>query len=475
MIVIREGNAALTDEEKTTYTTVKSFLDLTFQMSTKRQKLETADDKVDEGTADVSEPMDTSEDVEISDVNDKKVEKNDAKEVIESEGNTKDQPSEDTSISLGQAEESIAVEKDISNTEQEMTDSDAKLKDTNEDIGSSESAKCTMKDDTATKDNDKGTVAEKTDENLDIIVTTAAADDSIDVSKSETILTSSEKKIEDSIDIAKDTQAESTNKIQTIENDEKADDNESQSQTCDKNIANKSEECLIGKKDDAKEESKIISDTSESENILAKSEQEAIKETTDVTENGEAPETAVEKTTVSVTVTETEATVTDIRKEATASTEVSGGKSSEVTAESEKVDDKVAQGMETKTTDADKRENETMQQETIKEEEPVKEENVVDTKDKNTVDSEKQKLNGTTQNGNTDVPVLDDKLHSNGLNEGSSKETTNEDAAAQNGEPESLSESSAESIKVKKVVDSAVADGAGESDVVPPVVVAATS
>lgn len=485
MIVIREGNAALTDEEKVNYTTVKSFLDLMFQTSTKRQKLETADDKVDEGTADVSEPMDTSEDVEMSDVSDKKVEKNDAKEVIESVARecVKDQPSEETSTSSGQVEESTAVEKDVSNTEQEMTESDAKLKDTNEDTGSSESAKCTVKGkDVATpvtKDNDKGIVAEKTEETLDTTATeiTATADDSMDVSvpessvsKSETILSSSEKRIEDSIDIAKDIQAEGIDKIQKIESDEKADGDGSQSQTCDKNIANKSEECLTVKKDEVKEESKI-SDTSESENILAKSEQEVTKmETTDVTENGEAIKTATEKT----TVTETEATVTDIRKEGTASTEVSAGKSLEVTAESEKVDEKVTQEMETKTTDADKHENETTQQETIKEEDTVKEENVVDTKDKNTVDSEKQKLNGTT-NGNTDVPVLDDKLHSNGLNEGPSKETTNEDAAAQNGEPESLSESSAESIKVKKVVDSAVADGAGEPDVVPPVVVAATS
>ncbi|XP_024894135.1 enolase-phosphatase E1 [Temnothorax curvispinosus] len=479
VIVVREGNSVLTDEEKVKYTTIKSFSDLTFQTSTKRQKLETADDKVDEGTAD--EPMDTSEDVEMSDVNDKKVEKNDAKEVIESIGKegVKDQPSEDTSNSLGQVEEA----KDVSNTEQEMTESDAKLKDKNEDTGSSESAKCTVKDDAtlATKDNDKDTVAEKTEEKLDTIATetTAAADDSMDVSvpesvsKSETILASSEKKVEDSVDIAKDVQAEGVDKIQTVESDEKADGNKSQSQTCDKNIANKSEECLTVKKDEVKEESKI---TPESENILAKNEQEVTKvETTDVTENGEAMETAAEKTTVSITVTEAEATVTDVRKETTPSTEVSAGKSSEVTAESEKVDEKVAQEMETKTTDADKRENETTQQETIKEKETVKEENVVDTKDKNTVDSEKQKLNGTTQNGNTDVPVLDDKLHSNGLNEGPSKEATNEDAAAQNGEPESLSESSAESIKVKKVVDSAVADGAGEPDVVPPVVVAATS
>ncbi|XP_011878181.1 PREDICTED: enolase-phosphatase E1 [Vollenhovia emeryi] len=472
VIVVREGNAALTDEEKVAYTTVKSFLDLTFQTSAKRQKLETADDKVDEGTAAVGEPMDTSEDVEMSDVSDKKVEKDDAKEVIEPAGRecAKDQPSKDASVSLGQAKESTAVEKDVSNAEQEVKESDAKSKDTSEDAGSSESAKCTANDDAAPKDNDKGAAAEKTEETLDAIATEITADDSMDVSvpesasKSETTAASSEKKVEDSAD--KDVPAEGVEKIQTIESDEKADG--SGSQTCDKNAANKSEECSAVKTDEVKEDSKITS--GESENVLAKSEQEVTKvETTDVTENGEAAETAAEKT-----VTEAEAAATDVRKEATASTDA--GKSSEVTAESEKVDEKVAQTVETKTTDAEKRENEAAQQETIKEEETVKEGNVVDTKDKNTVDSEKQKLNGTTQNGNTDVPVLDDKLHSNGLNEGPSKEATNEDAAvAQNGEPESLSESSAESIKVKKVVDSAVADGAGESDVVPPVVVAATS
>lgn len=450
-------------------------MDLTFQTSTKRQKLE--DDKVDEGTANVSEPMDTSEDVAMIDVSDKKVEKNDATEVIESIERecVKEQSSEST-ISLGQAEESVVVEKDLSNTEQKMAESNPKSEDANEDTGSSENAKCSAKDDVATpttKDNDKG-IVEKTEENLDTIAEiTAAVDDSMDVSTSESIskpeitLTSSEKIIEDSTDITKDAQAEGVDKTQAIENDEKA-DIIPQSQTCDKNIANKSEECLTAKKDEVKEESKVISGTSGSENIVTKKEEEATKmESTaiDIAENGEAVETAVEKTTVPPTETE----VTDIRKEATASND-SAEKTLEVTAESEKVDEKVAQEMKAETTNADKRETETTQ-ETIKEEETVKEEKVVD---KNAVDSEKQKLNGATQNGNTDVPVLDDKLHSNGLNEGSSKEATNEDAAAQNGEPESLSESSAESIKVKKVVDPAVADG-GEPDVVPPVVVAATS
>ncbi|KAL6256014.1 hypothetical protein P5V15_013249 [Pogonomyrmex californicus] len=448
IIVVRDGNAALTDEEKVAYTTIKSFLDLTFQTSTKRQKLETTDDKIEKDTADVSEPMDTSEDVEMSDVSDKKVEKNEAKEVIESVGSecVKDQPMEDVSISLGQEEETTTVEKDLSNTEQKTTESDAKSKDTNENVGSSESTECSVKDDVATlaiKDSDKVTVTEKTEESLDKITSeiTPATDDTMDVSaqesKSESAPTSSEKKIEDSTDVAKDIQTESVDKTQTVEDDKKTDDTEQKLQTCDKNIANKSEECL--KKDEMKEESKIASEsTSESENIPAKNEQEVTKMetiTVDVTENGETVETTAEKTMVSPTVKETEATITTSeRKEATIPAEASVEKNSEVIAEQiEKIDEKETQGIETETTDAEKSENE-ITHETIKEEETVKEENVVNMKDKNTVDSEKQKLNGTTQNGNTDVPVLDDKLHSNGLNEGPSKETTSEDAAAQNGE-----------------------------------------
>lgn len=86
-IVLREGNAALTDEERVTYTTIKSFLDLTFQVSSKRQKLETTEtqEKTKKVAVDTSEPMDTSEDVEMTDVSEKKVEKEDTKETAQSE------------------------------------------------------------------------------------------------------------------------------------------------------------------------------------------------------------------------------------------------------------------------------------------------------------------------------------------------------------------------------------------------------
>ncbi|XP_011154963.1 enolase-phosphatase E1 [Harpegnathos saltator] len=497
VIVIREGNAALTDEEKTTFTTINSFLDLTFQTAAKRQKLETADKKVDEGTTDVSEPMDTSEDVEMSDVTDKKVEKNDAKEVTESEAteHIKNQSSTDESTSSAQKEESMVVVKDSSNTEQEAqtaetTEADVKSEDTKEKMDVSESTEQTVKDDNvvapATKESDKIAASEKTEENVDTaaIEVTPVVDDSMDTtvpesaSKSESASTSNEKKTEESTDVAKDAQSEIVDKTQPAENDKKADEKvASETQVCDKNAADKSEESVTTEKDEVKEEAKTVPGTSESEEISAKSEQEEVTKmetiATDVTENGETTEVAVEKT----TVTEPEATTstTDAKREASQSNEVALEKSLEVAAESEKVDEKTPQGVEpdeeTVATDAEKCENETTKQEPTNE--TVKEENVVDVKDKNTVDSEKQKLNGTTQNGNTEVPVLDDKLHSNGLNEGPSKETTSEDAAAaQNGEAESSSESSAESIKVKKVVDSAVADGAGEPDVVPPVVVA---
>lgn len=495
IIVVREGNAALNDEEKITYTTIKSFLDLTFQTSTKRQKLETANEKVEKDTTDVSEPMDTSEDVEIPNINDQKNEKNeDVKEVTESEGTEclKSQLSQDASISLPLKEEEMAIEKEPLNSEQETPimgaeESSVKPKDKNEDTSSSGNAEETMKDDAtvlATKSSDQIAIPEKTEKDLDTVTTEIipTANKSLDVSisesisKSENAPTSSEKKIKDSTDIAKNVQAELANKTQMVENDKK-DNIELQSQNCDKTTADKPEECLTAEKDEVKEESKIVSGISESENVLTKNEQEEKKnqESTvvDFTENGETVQTATEKT----IVTETEATTstTDVKKEVT--TEASTEKSLEAVTKTEKIDEKTPQEMkETVVTDAEKRENETTKQEITKDEDTVKEENVVDMKDKNIVDSEKQqKLNGTAQNGNTDVPVLDDKLHSNGLNEGTSKETTSEDAAAQNGEPESSSESSAESIKVKKVVDSTVVDGAGESDVVPPVVVAATS
>jgi enolase-phosphatase E1 len=507
IIVVRDGNAALTDEEKLTYTTVESFLDLTFQASTKRQKLETTDEKIDECTTNVCEPMDTSEDVDMSgrDVGQSspRVEENVTKEAIESEGKecADGQSSKDVSSSLAQKEESVTAEKDFSKIEEQTLVSEVaelngangvKSKETNK---NPESVEQTTKDDNATmliaKDNDKIAVPEKTKENFDTITTeiTPTADDSIKVpvpesaSKSEnSAATSSEKKTEDSTDLAKDMQIDVADNVEAVATDKEA--NEHETQTCEKSMADVPEESSKMEKDEVKEESKIVPDTSESENVSTKSEPEEVAKpqtsAADPAENGETVGTAGSEKSP-VTEMETAANTTDVLKDDVTSPitpKVSAEKSSDTNEQVEKTDEKTTEETkvgETISADAEERDNESTKQETAKEKGTVKEEDVMDTKDKNTVDSEKQKLNGTTQNGDTDVPVLDDKLHSNGLNEGSSKETTAEDTAAQNGEPESSSENSAESIKVKKVVDSTVADGAGEPDVVPPVVVAATS
>ncbi|XP_026828560.1 enolase-phosphatase E1 [Ooceraea biroi] len=500
VIVVRDGNAALTDKEKITYTTIKSFLDLTFQTTAKRQKVET-DEKSDECTTNVCEPMDTSEDVDmpdrdIVDQSNQRVEKNEAKETAAESSERKEcadgQPSKDgASCSLAQAEEPMTVEKDSSKVEQETSASEAtepKAKETSENPNASESEEQTAKNDNATKDSTKIAVSEKTEENSDAIAPTA--DDSINMSvpesasASENAATSSEKETEGSTDLVKDTQSDKVaDTVETTATDKKANDHGSEA--CEKSKVDKTEESLKMEKDEAKEESKA-----ESENVSAKSEPEeaAAKPQTsaaeNLTENGETVETAGgEKSPAKPTVAEVEAaanTTVNVKEDATPPSKVSTEKSLDVNEQAEKTDEKTAEetkaGETNKPADVEERDNEAAQQETAKEKATVKEGTVVDTKDKNAVDSEKQKLNGTTQNGDADVPVLDDKLHSNGLNEGSSKETTGEDeTAAQNGEPESSSESSAESIKVKKVVDSTVADGAGEPDVVPPVVVAATS
>ncbi|XP_066586097.1 enolase-phosphatase E1-like isoform X2 [Prorops nasuta] len=82
-VVVREGNAALTDEEKVIYTTVKSFLDLSFQSSAKRQKLEVTElgEKNEEVTSKDCEAMEVTEDVPAK--NEKPEVKSEEKERVE--------------------------------------------------------------------------------------------------------------------------------------------------------------------------------------------------------------------------------------------------------------------------------------------------------------------------------------------------------------------------------------------------------
>lgn len=520
MLLEREGNTPLTDEDKVTFTSVKSFLDLTFQASTKRQKLETTETQeavtAKEVTAkkDTSEPMDTSEDVEMSDVSEKKDEKVEAKKAEPVPAETKESAKETPSTEMKVDEPMITDAKEAPVTESvaepavtEKIEAQPSEVSTKPEVSESVPVVSNTTESTTPSktDADKATPTENACKPMDTekvpepapVTATPTASEPLDVatsepkSKSEEV-PATEKKTEETTNVAKETKSEES----TVP-DVKTNENASQEKSSSNNVEEKAEECPKPKSEkEASEEpaEKVVAKPStvvepkksESEETTVKPKQETAKADEKPVENGDVPLTNVEKVTAP-TITESEATSSkaDADAEAKKSTETE----TKQEMETEPVNDKVANTKEPEEAPAAVPAKETEEKEASADaakqetkEKPVKEDVVVDeVKDTNTVDSEKKKLNGTTQNGDTDVPVSDDKLHRNGLNEGSSSETVKSSAAsesttsAQNGEPESSSEANAESIKVKKVVDSTVADGAGEPDVVPPVVVAATS
>lgn len=503
----------LTDEEKVASTTIKSFLDLTFQTSTKRQKLEAIEVQKDinKSMSDVNEPMDTSEDVEMSDVNnqEKKIDKVDVKEVIQEEIKecVKDQLPKEAQISDVKMDEPMVTDmKEAANAEKLMENKSEKVElqpsevstklDTSENVqvtmsGSTESTIKSSKDDI-----DKSAVSEKIEKSItektieSISETTLTANDTLNVGTSEP------KSKSDQVSITENKTEEFSNIDKEIKSDDikisdvKTIENVSQEKSI-SSINEKPEECSNKSQKEMKEESteKIVinssiieTQTSENGTSSIKSAQEPTKTEEKPAENGDVPLTNVEKI-IAPTITELEATSSkvDTNTEIKNTTETIKEIKSEKEAELINIKSKTKEIEEISIPkiDAEKQVSVEISKQELTEK-PTKEETVADEiKETNTVDSEKKKLNSTTQNGDTDVPVSDDKLQRNGLNEGSSNEninsSTSENTSAQNGEPESSSEASADSIKVKKVVDSAVADGAGEPDVVPPVVVAATS
>lgn len=520
-IVLREGNAALTDEERVTYTTIKSFLDLTFQVSSKRQKLETTEtqEKTKKVAVDTSEPMDTSEDVEMTDVSEKKVEKEDTKETAQSETKEciKDQSLKESQVTDTKTEEPMITDaKDAPSTEKVMeTVSTEKVEtqpsevSTKLDVCENASAKNDNTESTLTtskSNTDKSADSEKVEKSVSTAekiadatpakVTpakaTPAANDPLDIgtceskSKSEEV-SITENKTDVSASITKETKSEDT-----ATSDVKSTEHVLQEKNSSNSVEVKAEECAKKPEKEMNEEStdKAVINSStieakkpENDESVKKSTPESVKTEEKPAENGDISLTNVEKVTAP-TITEPEATSskTDTNAEVKSVTETVTDAKSETETESVKDEPPKAKETEEATAVPDSGKNEVSTESTKQEstEKSVKEETVVDeVKETNTVDPEKKKLNGTTQNGGTDVSVSDDKLHRNGLNEGSSAEnvnsSTSESTSAQNGEPENSSEANAESIKVKKVVDSTVADGAGEPDVVPPVVVAATS
>lgn len=515
VIVIREGNATLTNEETVDYMTIKSLLDLTFQTSSKRPKLNPTESEEKKELPNSSEPMDTSEDVEMADVSAKKTEKAESNESTQSEQESKIQAEKKDQCSSKKDE----VTKDIKDVEtvtsakvDDAASSTAKQADTSIKPEASENASVKTssnseesKVSTEKKTETSTVVSEKKIENTTEITkekveaTTAGAatvaDEAMDVARNESVskpMETTENKKDEVTSVAKETKSESTPQTET---DKVATDDQSKIEKA----SEKSEESKTSEKIETKVDgttSKVVVNSSTTEKKNTETD-ETVKNTTQTSTNVESaslPDTT--KNTSNVTAAEkvekpavvTEAEVKDTKKD---SKEQENNAAIEKRTEAETNSEKVEEGskkteLEKENVEATpsvaKTEKHTESVESIEKEsskESVKEETVSDeVKDKSTVDSEKKKINGTTQNGD-DVPVSDENLHRNGLNEASSSEqlvlTSSEDTPAQNGEPESSSDTNAESIKVKKVVDSAVADGAGEPDVVPPVVVAATS
>ncbi|XP_043254769.1 enolase-phosphatase E1-like [Colletes gigas] len=518
VILLREGNIALSDEERVPFTTIKSFLDLTFQTSTKRQKLETTEtpETVTKSAPDVCEPMDTSEDVEMADVSEKKDEKVDAKEAVQTETKEcgKDQLPKETQKSDTKTEEPMITDaKDTTNTEKvvekvatdkvEAQPSEVSIKtDISENVpavsNNTESTSTTSKNDV-----DKSVDSEKVEKPVEVaekvvkpapVEATVTVNDPVDVVASEPKTKSgevsiTESKTDEPTNITKETKPEDS-KVSDVKSNENVPEEKKSSSS----VEEKTEECTSKTEKETKEESTDKTTTNpsttetqkpENDGSSVKPAQESTKTEEKPIENGDVSLTNAEKVTAP-TITEPEATSSKVETHAEVKNVTETVTETKPEVESESVNEKSPKAKETEeaaavpVNDAEKKEVSTEVSKQESTEKSVKEETVVDeVKETNTVDSEKKKLNGTTQNGDTDAPVSDDKLHRNGLNEGSSNEnvnsSTSESTSAQNGEPESSSEANAESIKVKKVVDSTVADGAGEPDVVPPVVVAATS
>lgn len=436
-IVIREGNAPLSEEEKTAFSTIKTFDELSFQSSSKRQKIDTSDEKketvveepaksestekiehngksqVDNKTESPCEPMDTSEDVLEEAAKKPEAAKEpetakpeESKVVVEAEQNEKEKPA--------------STEEDSAKSSAE--DSKEKPKEAKSEESKAEPAKTEEKKDEAmvVDEPDKAKSEEKVEKPVE-----EAVKQDISEEKKETETESS--KTEDSqtksgqITESK-TEEKTETKLETSEKSEEPKVAEEKVSKVDKVTEEKPTETKEEKPTETKEEKVSESKVEKIPEIVVEKapEVEATKEKTDVKENG-----GVAK------VEETKEAQPELRSE-----------------KPEKEAEKKEEEAPEKVKEAEK----TKEVEKVKEVENGKE--------------EESKVNGTS-NG--------EEKHSNGVSDKEKSDSNSKEAtSSQNGDAET-SESS-EAIKVKKVVDSTVADGAGEPEVVtPPVAVAATS
>ncbi|XP_051170391.1 enolase-phosphatase E1-like [Leptopilina boulardi] len=439
-IVIREGNAPLSEADSSAFSTIKSFDELSFQSLSKRQKVEPAEDKKESKVEEVAksepaektesndksqvdgktekenadEPMDTSEDisVEIEKKTEAAVtEKNETKDVVEAEQCEEKKPV--TEVSKDEIPKIAAEDSKESTNTESVKSKDESVK---------EEAK---KDEEMIVDEPDKAVkpqeVEVTEKSVDEIVKQDVIEEKSEISASKAedsqkTNSTPEDKIEEKTEPKPETTAEvSENSKEVVE--EKVQDSEVKEPSSEaKETPTETKETPVETKEEVSEKTPEIV-------VEKEAEVEADVAKTEVKENGGVAKAEEKEETVKKT--ETEKAQPELRSEKPEEEKVE--KKDEVPEKSKDED---------KATEVDK----------TKEEE--------------------NKVNGTS-NG--------EEKHSNGVGEKEKSESnTSKATSSQNGEAEA--DESSEAIKVKKVVDSTVADGAGEPEVVtPPVAVAATS
>ncbi|XP_046741098.1 enolase-phosphatase E1 [Diprion similis] len=543
IIMIREGNAPLSAEEKIEFRTATSFLDLSFVNAAKRQKLDMSEVVKEESIAKptAEEKMDISEDVEMTDVsekgNDSKVEsadtkaegeeKKDDKETNEIEENKNTDVKATVSVTTVEKDEAMETDgksevvKQVDETVPDAKPVEEKKEEKIEVVESEKDNLKVSKDDeksegvceTVEKENGKKSGEQTLEKNnadeanrttLTDSQKTELLEKKVELSeeKPDSIKTETNSKaVNESMELVASTKPDETcSKILDDVKETKTEGSEESSEILNNKLEAESEKSEMESKP-AAEESRVEVDvplTKEPEKSDAKIEKMAAEsekismQTNKVLKTNEESAIKADQTVTKGVVKENgmakteEPSKTDDQNVA-----VENKDSSDVVKKTEsKAEETVANStkeLESNSKDAIKAETnlvaeakkETVAKDVGLEEGENKEFKKEGSKNEEEPTTDAKKTNGTTQNGETVTKDENKKIHTNGVNEACSSESaevkTNKDMSSQKREPESSTDASAESIKVKKVVDSTVADGAGEPDVSPAVVVAATS
>ncbi|KAK0164531.1 hypothetical protein PV328_003148 [Microctonus aethiopoides] len=416
VLVVREGNAALTSDDKSKYTVIQSFQDLTFQNAPKRQKIEETNEsekeevkKVEEPRATVDEPMDTVENNATTNESEKKVEKEPKAKTAIADAKQESKPADNVPLT--------ETKKDTTPMECETTVEPEKSSKESEEV-------CTKKEVTASTVSQASTSEVDAKPATDTKTVETKVEEKVELKSVESSTSNAEeKKKTDSADKVNDASKKIESKIET-------DVDKKETNTDDKTKEPAQSE--DGPKVDGKVEEIKEQTATKSEDKTPEEKTPSVVE--EVKQNGDSKSETTESTS----------------KTNVATAGVNGGVKNENTSPSAEVKESEKVTVESAKSDVAV-DAEPAKLEPAKEDEKVTEEVV------------EKKLNGNTPTTTDKDGVTAEKTHRNGVNE----------EKKQNGDDDSMTDK--ESIKVKKVVDS-IADGAGEPDVVPPVaVVAATS